>query len=87
MNGSERKDLHTVLDVLKEHKKEREELATDVRDIKVCLMGDTKKHDDLGLQGAVERNTHFRKSTLKVMWLMVAGIVSTAFIAIKSNFR
>ena len=78
MNGSDKKSLQSILDVLAEHRKEREELAVDVKDIKVCLMGDSKNHEDLGLQGAVEKNTHFRKSTFKVMWLMVAGMVSTA---------
>jgi len=87
VNGSDRKELHTILDVLAEHRKEREDLAIDVKHIKVCLMGDPQKHEDLGLQGAVERNTQFRKSTFKVMWLMVAGMVSTAFFAIKGNFK
>jgi len=87
MNNNEKQDLVTILNVLGDHQIERRELSDDVKEIKICLMGDSSKYDDLGLQGAVERNTHFRKSTFKVMWLMVAGMVSTAFFAIKSNFK
>ena len=87
MNGDERKDLHTVLDVLKKHRQESSELASVVNDIKVCLMGDPAKHEDLGLQGAVDRNTNFRKSSVKVLWVMITGFIGTIAIAIKGYFK
>ena len=87
MNGDERKDLHTVLDVLKKHRQESSELASVVNDIKVCLMGDPAKHEDLGLQGAVDRNTGFRKSSVKVLWVMITGFIGTMAIAIKGYFK
>jgi len=87
VNGDERKDLHTVLDVLKKHRQESSELASVVNDIKVCLMGDPAKHEDLGLQGAVDRNTNFRKSSVKVLWVMITGFIGTIAIAIKGYFK
>ena len=87
MNGDERKDLHTVLDLLTKHRQESGELASVVNDIRVCLMGDPAKHEDLGLQGAVDRNTGFRKSSVKVLWVMITGFIGTMAIAIKSYFK
>ena len=87
MNGSEKKDLQTVLDVLTKHRQESSELADVVNDIKVCLMGDSKNHEDLGLQGAVERNTNFRKSSVKVMWVMITGFVGMAYATVRNLFK
>jgi len=87
MNGNDRKDLSLVLDVLREHQKEREILADDVKEIKICLVGDPSKHNDLGLQGAVERNTAFRHTATKGMWVMATGFIGTMVIAIKSYFK
>jgi len=41
----------------------------------------------LGLQGAVDRNTGFRKSSVKVLWVMITGFIGTMAIAIKSYFK
>ena len=87
VNGSEKKDLHTVLDVLNKHREESSELASVVNDIRICLMGDPTKHEDLGLQGAVERNTNFRKSSVKVMWVMITGFVGMAYATVRSLFK
>ncbi len=87
MNGNERKDLQTVLDVLTKHREESSELASVVNDIRICLMGDPTKHEDLGLQGAVERNTNFRKSSVKVMWVMITGFVGMAYATVRSLFK
>ncbi len=87
MNGDERKDLHTVLDVLKKHRQESSELASVVNDIKVCLMGDPAKHEDLGLQGAVDRNTNFRKSSVKVLWVMVTGFVGMLYATVRNLLK
>ena len=87
MNGNERKDLHTVLDVLKKHRQESSELASVVNDIKVCLMGDPAKHEDLGLQGAVDRNTNFRKSSVKVLWVMVTGFVGMLYATVRNLLK
>ena len=87
MNGDERKDLHTVLDVLKKHRQESSELASVVNDIKVCLMGDPAKHEDLGLQGAVDRNTGFRKSSVKVLWVMVTGFVGMLYATVRNLLK
>ena len=87
MNGDERKDLQTVLDVLTKHREESSELASVVNDIRICLMGDPTKHEDLGLQGAVERNTNFRKSSVKVMWVMITGFVGMAYATVRSLFK
>ena len=87
MNGNERKDLHTVLDLLTKHRQESSELADVVNDIKVCLMGDSKNHEDLGLQGAVERNTNFRRSSVKVMWVMITGFVGMAYATVRNLFK
>jgi len=87
VNGNERKDLQTVLDVLTKHREESSELASVVNDIRICLMGDPTKHEDLGLQGAVERNTNFRKSSVKVMWVMITGFVGMAYATVRSLFK
>ena len=87
MNGNERKDLQTVLDVLTKHRQESSELADVVNDIRVCLMGDPTKHEDLGLQGAVERNTNFRRSSVKMLWVMVTGFVGMAYVTIRNLFK
>ncbi len=87
MNGDERKDLQTVLDVLTKHREESSELASVVNDIRICLMGDPTKHEDLGLQGAVERNTNFRKSSVKVMWVMITGFVGMAYATVRNLFK
>ena len=87
MNGDERKDLQTVLDVLTKHREESSELASVVNDIRICLMGDPTKQEDLGLQGAVERNTNFRKSSVKVMWVMITGFVGMAYATVRSLFK
>ena len=87
MNGSEKKDLQTVLDVLTKHRQESSELADVVNDIRVCLMGDPAKHEDLGLQGAVERNTNFRRSSVKMLWVMVTGFVGMAYVTIRNLFK
>ncbi len=87
MNGSEKKDLQTVLDELTKHRQESNELASVVNDIKICLMGDPTKHEDLGLQGAVERNTNFRKSSVKVMWVMITGFVGMAYATVRNLFK
>ena len=87
MNGDERKDLHTVLDVLKKHRQESSELASVVNDIRVCLMGDPAKHEDLGLQGAVDRNTNFRKSSVKVLWVMVTGFVGMLYATVRNLLK
>jgi hypothetical protein len=87
VNGDERKDLHTVLDVLKKHRQESSELASVVNDIKVCLMGDPAKHEDLGLQGAVDRNTNFRKSSVKVLWVMVTGFVGMLYATVRNLLK
>ena len=87
MNGSEKKDLQTVLDVLTKHRQESSELADVVNDIRVCLMGDPTKHEDLGLQGAVERNTNFRRSSVKMLWVMVTGFVGMAYVTIRNLFK
>ena len=87
MNGNERKDLQTVLDVLTKHREESSELASVVNDIKVCLMGDPAKHEDLGLQGAVDRNTNFRKSSVKVLWVMVTGFVGMLYATVRNLLK
>ena len=87
MNGNEKKDLQTVLDVLNKHRQESSELADVVNDIRVCLMGDPTKHEDLGLQGAVERNTNFRRSSVKMLWVMVTGFVGMAYVTIRNLFK
>ena len=87
MNNNDKKDLITILNVLDDHQIERKELSQDVKEIKICLMGDTSKHDDLGLQGAVEKNTTFRKSTVKVMWVMVTGFIGMTYTTIRSLFK
>jgi len=87
MNHNDKKDLIAILNVLDDHQIERRELSQDVKEIKTCLMGDATKHDDLGLQGAVERNTAFRKSATKGMWVMITGFIGTLVVAIKSYFR
>ena len=87
MNGNERKDLQTVLDVLTKHREESSELASVVNDIRICLMGDPTKHEDLGLQGAVERNTNFRKSSVKVMWVMITGFIGMAYATVRNLFK
>jgi len=87
VNGNERKDLQTVLDVLTKHRQESSELADVVNDIRVCLMGDPTKHEDLGLQGAVERNTNFRRSSVKMLWVMVTGFVGMAYVTIRNLFK
>ena len=87
MNGNERKDLQTVLDVLNKHRQESSELASVVNDIRICLMGDPTKHEDLGLQGAVERNTSFRRSSVKMLWVMVTGFVGMAYVTIRNLFK
>ena len=87
MNHNEKQDLITILDVLEDHQVERRELSRDVKEIKICLMGDTSKHDDLGLQGAVEKNTTFRKSTVKVMWVMITGFIAMTYTTIRSLFK
>jgi len=87
VNGNERKDLHTVLDVLKKHRQESSELASVVNDIRVCLMGDPAKHEDLGLQGAVDRNTSFRKSSVKVLWVMVTGFVGMLYATVRNLLK
>ena len=87
MNGNEKKDLQTVLDVLTKHRQESSELADVVNDIRVCLMGDPTKHEDLGLQGAVERNTNFRRSSVKMLWVMVTGFVGMAYVTIRNLFK
>ena len=87
MNGSEKKDLQTVLDELTKHRQESNELASVVNDIKICLMGDPTKHEDLGLQGAVERNTNFRRSSVKMLWVMVTGFVGMAYVTIRNLFK
>ena len=87
VNGNERKDLHTVLDVLNKHREESSELASVVNDIRICLMGDPTKHEDLGLQGAVERNTNFRRSSVRMLWVMVTGFVGMAYVTIRNLFK
>ena len=87
MNGSEKKDLQTVLDELTKHRQESNELASVVNDIKICLMGDPTKHEDLGLQGAGERNTSFRRSSVKMLWVMVTGFVGMAYVTIRNLFK
>ena len=87
VNGSEKKDLHTVLDVLNKHRQESSELADVVNDIRICLMGDPTKHEDLGLQGAVDRNTNFRRSSVKMLWVMVTGFVGMAYVTIRNLFK
>ena len=87
MNGNEKKDLQTVLDVLNKHRQESSELADVVNDIRICLMGDPTKHEDLGLQGAVERNTNFRRSSVKMLWVMVTGFVGMAYVTIRNLFK
>ena len=87
MNGNEKKDLQTVLDVLTKHRQESSELASVVNDIRVCLMGDPTKHEDLGLQGAVERNTNFRRSSVRMLWVMVTGFVGMAYVTIRNLFK
>ena len=87
MNGNEKKDLQTVLDVLNKHRQESSELASVVNDIRVCLMGDPTKHEDLGLQGAVERNTSFRRSSVRMLWVMVTGFVGMAYVTIRNLFK
>ena len=87
MNGNEKKDLQTVLDVLTKHRQESSELASVVNDIRVCLMGDPAKHEDLGLQGAVDRNTNFRKSSVKVLWVMVTGFVGMLYATVRNLLK
>ena len=87
VNGSEKKDLQTVLDVLNKHRQESSELASVVDDIRICLMGDPTKHEDLGLQGAVERNTNFRRSSVRMLWVMVTGFVGMAYVTIRNLFK
>jgi len=87
VNGNERKDLQTVLDVLTKHREESSELASVVNDIRICLMGDPAKHEDLGLQGAVDRNTNFRKSSVKVLWVMVTGFVGMLYATVRNLLK
>ena len=87
MNGNERKDLHTVLDVLNKHREESSELASVVNDIRICLMGDPTKHEDLGLQGAVDKNTMFRKSAIKGMWVLITGFIGMAYTTIRNLLK
>lgn len=87
MNHNEKQDLITILDVLEDHQVERRALSQDVKEIKTCLMGDVTKHDDLGLQGAVERNTGFRKSATKGMWVLVTGFIGMAYTTIRSLLK
>ena len=81
MNGQEKSDIKLVLAEIKSVRteitqgtKERGELIETVDEIYVCLTGDPKKHEDLGLQGAVVENTRFRK-TIKY-WLGAIGVAS-----------
>ncbi len=44
----------------------------------LCLLirGDPKKHEDVGLVGAVNDNTKFRKTTMKFIWVLAGAVVS-----------
>ena len=86
MNGQERSDIKLVLAEIKSVRteitqgtKERGKLIETVDEIHVCLTGDPKNHEDLGLQGAVNENTKFRKTAK--YWLGAFGLTSLAVLA------
>ena len=87
VNGNERQELHTILEVLEVHSQERQILSEDVREIKVCLMGDPSKHDDLGLQGEVAKNSAFRKGASKGLWAMFTGFIGLLWFSIKNTLK
>ena len=87
MNGKEKQDLITILEVLDDHQIERKELSQDVKEIKVCLMGDPSKYDDMGLQGEVAKNSAFRKGASKGLWAMFTGFIALLWFSIKNTLR
>ncbi len=79
MNGKERSDIKTVLQLIEDGNKERGKLMKKVDQIHICLTGDPEDHTDLGMQGAVNDNTHFRKTAK--YWLGALGITSLTVLA------
>ena len=50
-------------------------------------MGDPSKHDDLGLQGEVVKNSAFRKGASKGLWAMFTGFIGLLWFSIKNTLK
>ena len=83
MNGEEKKSLDTILSEMAQDRKMRASMHLDIKNIQVCLTGKPDDSKDLGLQGAVAKNTEARERTAKVLWLMVVGFVGVGWAGFK----
>lgn len=78
MNASEKKDIKTVIFHLEQAAVERKNLTKNVNRIGFVLEGDPDDHKSDGIVGDVNRNTAFRMTGTKLLWLFATALIGLA---------
>ena len=85
MTHEEKQTLSQILRKMEEDRETRNGLIADVKDMKICLMGKPDDPEDLGLQGSVLENTHFRKSVIKFFWVLIPAFLGSMIFFVKES--
>ena len=64
MNAKDCRDLQELINVVADI---QESVVVDLRDIKICLLGDPKDRNDMGLAGDVRNNKKWKDNVQKTL--------------------
>tara|TARA_R110000824_G_scaffold373862_5_gene564315 strand:+ start:111 stop:398 length:288 start_codon:yes stop_codon:yes gene_type:complete len=73
--------LDRVMDSIETVKQRQEEIATDVSEIKRAIYD-----PDLGLYARIRELEQWKKTSVRIMWLLIAGGCSLFFAVLKNTF-